>query len=111
MPTNRVVLVPFPFDDLSSSKVRPAVCLTDPIGPHHHVVLAFYYESNPDELVGNRFRHRFTEPRVCSDWTESVFNPSVASIDDSNNCCHLAGTGRTVAHDADTGQRTATRTL
>jgi hypothetical protein len=30
----KVVLVPFPFDDLSSSKVRPAVCLTDPIGPH-----------------------------------------------------------------------------
>ena len=37
----KVVLVPFPFDDLSSSKVRPAVCLTDPIGPHHHVILAF----------------------------------------------------------------------
>jgi mRNA interferase MazF len=37
----RVVLVPFPFDDLSSSKVRPAVCLTDPVGPHHHVILAF----------------------------------------------------------------------
>jgi mRNA interferase MazF len=37
----KVVLVPFPFDDLSSSKVRPAVCLTNPIGPHHHVVLAF----------------------------------------------------------------------
>jgi mRNA interferase MazF len=37
----KVVLVPFPFDDLSSSKVRPAVCLTEPIGPHRHVVLAF----------------------------------------------------------------------
>jgi len=37
----KVVLVPFPFDDLSSSKVRPAVCLTDPIGPHRHVILAF----------------------------------------------------------------------
>ena len=37
----KVVLVPFPFDDLSASKVRPAVCLTDPIGPHRHVVLAF----------------------------------------------------------------------
>jgi mRNA interferase MazF len=38
---HKVVLVPFPFDDLSSSKVRPAVCLTDPIGPHRHVILAF----------------------------------------------------------------------
>lgn len=41
MTKHKVVLVPFPFDDLSSSKVRPAVCLTDPIGPHRHVVLAF----------------------------------------------------------------------
>lgn len=38
---HKVVLVPFPFDDLSSNKVRPAVCLTEPIGPHHHVILAF----------------------------------------------------------------------
>ena len=37
----KVVLVPFPFDDLSSTKVRPAVCLTRAIGLHNHVVLAF----------------------------------------------------------------------
>ena len=37
----RLVLVPFPFDDLSSSKLRPAVCLTDPLGPYRHVILAF----------------------------------------------------------------------
>ena len=37
----KVVLVPFPFDDLSSSKVQPAVCLTESIGPHRHVILAF----------------------------------------------------------------------
>src|SRR5947207_2389267 len=37
----KVVLVPFPFDDLSGAKVRPAVCLTEPLGPHRHVVLAF----------------------------------------------------------------------
>lgn len=37
----RVVLVPFPFDDLSATKARPAVCLTEPVGPHRHVVLAF----------------------------------------------------------------------
>ena len=41
MTKHKVVLVPFPFDDLSSNKVRPAVCLTDPIGPHRHVILAF----------------------------------------------------------------------
>jgi len=28
----KVVLVPIPFDDLSSTKVRPAVCLTSSLG-------------------------------------------------------------------------------
>src|SRR4030042_1117634 len=37
----RGVLVPFPFDVLPPAKARPAVCLTEPIGPHRHVVLAF----------------------------------------------------------------------
>lgn len=37
----KVVLIPFPFDDFSGTKVRPAVCLTDPIGTHRHVILAF----------------------------------------------------------------------
>jgi hypothetical protein len=32
MTKGKVVLVPFPFDDLSTTKVRPAVCLTEPIG-------------------------------------------------------------------------------
>ncbi len=27
------------LDDLSSAKVRPAVCLTDPIPPHGHVIV------------------------------------------------------------------------
>ena len=46
---HKVVLVPFPFDDLSSSKVRPAVCLTEAIGPYRHVVLAFITSRIPDE--------------------------------------------------------------
>lgn len=41
MTKHKVVLVPFPFDNLKSTKVRPAVCLTNPIGPYRHVVLAF----------------------------------------------------------------------
>ena len=47
----KVVLVPFPFDDLSAEKVRPAVCLTEPVGPHRHVVLAFITSQIPDELL------------------------------------------------------------
>jgi mRNA interferase MazF len=40
----KIVLVPFPFDDLAAAKVRPALCLTDPVGAHNHVVLAFQHE-------------------------------------------------------------------
>lgn len=47
----RVVLIPFPFDDLSGSKVRPAVCLTSPLGLHRHVVLAFITSQIPDLLL------------------------------------------------------------
>lgn len=45
----KVVLVPFPFDDFSTSKVRPAVCLTDPFGRYRHVVLAFVTSRLPSE--------------------------------------------------------------
>jgi mRNA interferase MazF len=38
---HKIVLVPFPFDDLSATKVRPAVCLTDAIGLHQHLIIAF----------------------------------------------------------------------
>jgi mRNA interferase MazF len=36
----KVVLIQFPFDDLSSSKVRPAYCLTDVIGIYQHIIFA-----------------------------------------------------------------------
>ena len=38
---NKIVLVPFPFDDLSGTKVRPALCLTNTISHYDHVVIAF----------------------------------------------------------------------
>ncbi|MBW4513228.1 MAG: type II toxin-antitoxin system PemK/MazF family toxin [Scytonematopsis contorta HA4267-MV1] len=36
----KVVLIRFPFDDLSSIKVRPAVCLTNAIGTNQHIIFA-----------------------------------------------------------------------
>jgi mRNA interferase MazF len=50
MTKGKVVLVPFPFDDLSATKVRPAVCLTNPVGTHRHVVLAFITSRAPASL-------------------------------------------------------------
>ena len=38
---NSIVLVPFPFDDYSDSKLRPALCLTNEIGVYQHIIIAF----------------------------------------------------------------------
>ena len=48
---NKIVLIPFPFDTLNATKVRPALCLTDPIGPHRHIILAFISSRLPDDLL------------------------------------------------------------
>jgi mRNA interferase MazF len=51
MAKGSVVLVPFPFDDLSATKVRPAVCLSEAVGPHRHVILAFISSRVPTQLI------------------------------------------------------------
>lgn len=51
MTKGKVVLVPFPFDDLATTKARPVVCLTDAIGPHRHVVVAFISSQIPQNLL------------------------------------------------------------
>ncbi len=51
MTKNSIVLVPFPFDGLSTSKVRPALCLTSEIGKYKHVIIAFISSKIPDELL------------------------------------------------------------
>ncbi|WP_342626166.1 MULTISPECIES: type II toxin-antitoxin system PemK/MazF family toxin [Alicyclobacillus] len=48
---HKIVLIPFPFDDLQSHKVRPALCLTDPISAHDHVVVAFISSQVPTHLL------------------------------------------------------------
>ena len=47
---NSVVLVPFPFDDQISSKVRPALCLTNETGIFNHVIIAFISSRIPKDL-------------------------------------------------------------
>ena len=36
----KIVLIDFPFDEFSGSKLRPALCLTKPISKYNQVVLA-----------------------------------------------------------------------
>lgn len=55
MTKGKVVLVPFPFDDLSSTKMRPAVCLTHPIGQYQHIILAFITSKIPNNLLDSDY--------------------------------------------------------
>ena len=48
---NSIVLVPFPFDDFSVTKVRPALCLTETIGDYNHIIIAFISSKVPTELL------------------------------------------------------------
>lgn len=48
---NIIILVPFPFDDFSVSKVWPALCLTSEIGKYNHVIIAFNTSKMPDDLI------------------------------------------------------------
>ena len=44
-----IVLVPFPFDDFASLKVRPALCLTNSMGKYKHIIIAFISSQIPEE--------------------------------------------------------------
>ena len=70
MTKGKIVLVPFPFDDLSAEKVRPALCLTDPIGPHRHLIVAFISSQMPTSVSAtdieeeNGVRNRSSPERI-----------------------------------------------
>jgi len=51
MTRGKIVLIPFPFDNLSSTKVRLALCLTEPVGKYRHIVVAFITSRIPDEIL------------------------------------------------------------
>ena len=51
MTKGKIFLVPFPYDDLSATKVRPALCLTNPIGTRRHVLLAYITSRIPTTLL------------------------------------------------------------
>jgi mRNA interferase MazF len=64
MTKGKIVLVPFPFDDLTAEKVRPALCLTDPIGPHRHVIMAF---------ISSQFQTAVTATDILLDASQKDF--------------------------------------
>lgn len=52
---NSIVLVSFPFDDLSNSKVRPALCLTGEIGKYNPVIITFISSKIPVNAIDSDF--------------------------------------------------------
>lgn len=62
---HKIVLVPFPFDDLSAVKVRPALCLTNESRPYGHIVVAFItsrvFTENTSDLVLDSTEPDFVE--------------------------------------------------
>jgi mRNA interferase MazF len=61
-----IILVPFPFDDLTTTKVRPAICLTEPIGIHRHVVIAFITSQIPSDLLDTDVAIDIAQPNFVS---------------------------------------------
>src|SRR3990167_3581143 len=51
MVKGKIVLVSFPFDDFSKEKIRPVLCLTEYIGPHKHVLVAFITSKVKEEVL------------------------------------------------------------
>ncbi|MEQ9373206.1 MAG: hypothetical protein RIG63_29915 [Coleofasciculus chthonoplastes F3-SA18-01] len=51
MTKGKIVLIPFPFNDLSTTQVRPAVCLTNPVEVHRHVILALITSVIPTDVM------------------------------------------------------------
>lgn len=41
MTRGKIVLVPFPYDNFSRFKYRPALCLTEEIVPHQQIIVAY----------------------------------------------------------------------
>ncbi len=87
-----VVLVPFPFSDLSQSKVRPAVCVADagrgdwvlcqvtsnPYGDARAVVL-----SNADFLQGGLQITSYARPGKLFTANRTLFTASVGRLNDA----------------------------
>jgi mRNA interferase MazF len=46
-----VALVQYPFDELSGSKLRPGLCLTDTIGVRKYVIVAYITSQLPATLL------------------------------------------------------------
>ena len=74
----KVVLIPFPFDDLSATKIRPAVCLTNPVGKHCHVILALITDRIQTDLLETDIVFDINHPDFAA---SGLHKPSTIKLD------------------------------
>lgn len=74
----KVVLIQFPFDDLSSSKVRPAYCFTNPIGSYRHVIFALITSRVGKSSLETDMRRDSSHPDFA---TSGLLKPSIIRLD------------------------------
>ncbi|NCA85134.1 MAG: type II toxin-antitoxin system PemK/MazF family toxin [Clostridia bacterium] len=69
---NSIVLVPFPFDDLSGVKPRPALCLTNEIGKYHQIIRAF---------ISSNLSHTLLSSDILIEKNSSNWNGTGLAVD------------------------------
>lgn len=74
----KVVLIQFPFDDLSSSKVRPAYCLTQAIGAYRHVIFALITSQIEKSSLETDLRLNSSHPDFAG---SGLIKPSIIRLD------------------------------
>ena len=84
MTKHKVVLVRFPFDDPSGAKVRPAVCLTEPNGPHGHLILAFVSSRIPASALSTDLLIGSGDADFAAGRAAGLIHASTASLDDGH---------------------------
>jgi len=100
MMKGKVVLVPFPFDDLSTSKVRPAVCLIRPRWSISPCYYSLYQQPDVNQSTGNRPDTKFRACRLRHDRVTSDIHAPAAPYDDGHDSTYHAGIGRIIAQNA-----------
>lgn len=62
MSKSKIVTLPFPYDDMSATKLRPALCLTKPIGALKHIVIAYMTSSAPKPPLASDLTIHWNHP-------------------------------------------------
>ena len=100
MMKRRIVLVEFPYDDLSDRKLRPAYCLTDPVGEHRHIILALITSRIPPQLLETDMVLEYDASRFLGQSTQKTFYAPAKSSNHTAACHDPAAVGGIVSRDS-----------